>query len=51
MRTLTENLRVHGGQAHEHTHRTKWKYFDGHGRPSQSEENECLRADVSHIYR
>ena len=23
---------------------TKSKYFDGHGRPSQSEENECMRA-------
>jgi hypothetical protein len=45
VRTLTENWRVHGGQAHEHGHTgTKSKYFDGHGRPSQSEESECMWA-------
>jgi hypothetical protein len=28
---------------HTNTHtETKSKYFDGHSRPSQSEENECM---------
>ena len=30
---------------HTNTHtETKSKYFDGHGRPSQSEESECMWA-------
>jgi hypothetical protein len=29
-------------QAHEHTHRTKSKHFDGHSHLSQSEESECM---------
>ena len=32
---------------HTNTHtETKSKYFDGHGRPSQSEESECMWAHI-----
>ena len=43
-RTLTkfEEITV---DRHTNTHtETKSKYFDGHGRPSQSEESECMWA-------
>ena len=43
MRTLTKNWRDHSGQAHIHTE-TKSKYFDGHGRLSQSKESQCMWA-------
>ena len=42
VKTLIKNWRVHGGQAHEHIHGNK--IGNWHGRPSQSEENECMWA-------
>ena len=45
MRTLTENWWVHTVNRHMNTHtETKSKYFDEHGRLSQSEERECMWA-------
>ena len=38
VKTLTKNWRDHDGQAHEHTHETKLKYFNGHDHLSQPED-------------